>query len=76
MRRNGPWLLFLALGLSLPGCSGGGAAPSPEASVQRTRAQRDSLLSTLPVPGARGVERALEAAGAAGERALQHDTLR
>lgn len=71
-------LLILLAGLSAvaTGCSGGEDPPAAEAPPERTRAQRDSLLSTLPVPGAQGVGRALDAAGAAAERARQHDTIR
>jgi hypothetical protein len=71
-----PLLLIVLLCTGLGGCSGGGEVPEAEAPPERTRAQRDSLLSTLPVPGAQGVGRALDAAGAAAERARQHDTIR
>lgn len=68
--------LLVILCSALAGCSGGGEPPAADAPPERTRAQRDSLLSTLPVPGAQGVGRALDAAGAAAERARQHDTIR
>jgi len=68
--------LLVLLCTGLAGCSGGDEAPSAEGPPERTRAQRDSLLSTLPVPGAQGVGRALDAAGAAADRARQHDTIR
>ena len=67
-------LLFL-LSIALGGCPGGEEPPA-DSPPERTRAQRDSLLSTLPVPGAQGVGRALDATGAAAERARQHDTIR
>jgi hypothetical protein len=38
-----------------------------------TRRQRDSITATLPVPGARAVGRALEAADAAAARAAETD---
>lgn len=71
-------LVILLAGVSAgaAACSGSAAPPAAEAAPERTRAQKDSLLSTLPVPGAQGVGRALEAAGAAAERARQHDTIR
>lgn len=70
-------ILLVGLATAVAGCSGGGdEPPAAEAPPERTRAQRDSLLSTLPVPGAQGVGRALDAAGAAAERARQHDTIR
>ena len=40
-----------------------------------TQRQRDSLLSTMPVPGAGAVGEALEASDRARERAQQHDTI-
>jgi len=67
--------LFLLL-ILCTGCSGGEDAADAEPPPERTRAQRDSLLSTLPVPGAHGVGGALDAAGAAAERARRHDTIR
>jgi hypothetical protein len=76
MRPSANLLRLFVLSTALVGCSGGGEAPAADAPPERTRAQRDSLLSTLPVPGAQGVGRALDAAGAAAERARQHDTIR
>jgi len=40
-----------------------------------TRRQKDSIVSTLPIPGAGAVGRALNASDLAAERALAHDTL-
>jgi hypothetical protein len=40
-----------------------------------TQRQRDSLLSTMPVPGAGAVGKALDAADKARERARQLDTM-
>lgn len=40
-----------------------------------TQRQRDSVTATLPIPGARGVGGALDAADAAAARAAQHDSL-
>ena len=40
-----------------------------------TQRQRDSVTSTLPIPGARAVGGALDAADAASRRAEQHDSL-
>jgi hypothetical protein len=40
-----------------------------------TQRQRDSLLGTMPVPGAGAVGKALEASDRARERAQQHDTM-
>ena len=41
-----------------------------------TQRQRDSLLSTMPVPGASAVGRALRVADSAAARAQRHDTIR
>jgi hypothetical protein len=60
------------------------ACPSPSADAGSdaaslgdtlTRRQKDSIVSTLPIPGAGAVGRALEASDLAAERALAHDTL-
>lgn len=41
-----------------------------------TRRQKDSIISTLPIPGAGAVGKAQQAADRAAERAQRHDTLR
>lgn len=69
-------VILLLLSSGLAACSGGETSASAEAPPERTRAQKDSLLATLPVPGAQGVGRALDAAGVAAERARAHDTIR
>ena len=40
-----------------------------------TRRQKDSLISTMPVPGAGAVGRALDAADRLNARTLAHDTI-
>jgi len=40
-----------------------------------TRRQKDSLISTMPVPGAGAVGRAMDAVGRANARTLTHDTI-
>lgn len=40
-----------------------------------TRAQKDSIVSRMPIPGARGVRGAMKARDQANERTLTHDTL-
>ena len=50
--------------------------PEPQLAVDRdtlTRRQKDSITATLPLPGARGVGRALQAADAAKARADRHN---
>ncbi len=56
-------------------CNGDRAERRKEAVDTLTQIQRDSLLSTMPVPGAGLVGKALEAAEAARKRAEQHDTI-
>ncbi len=63
------------LPLGLTAC-GDRAARREEAVDTLTQRQRDSLLSTMPVPGAGAVGKALEAADRARQRAEQHDTIR
>ncbi len=60
---------------SIAGC-GAGENPGEETHTDTlTRRQKDSILSTLPVPGAGAVGKALDAADAARARAEQHDTI-
>jgi len=66
--------LMVAVTLVMSGC-GERAARRQEAVDTLTQRQRDSLLSTMPVPGAGAVGKALEAADRARERAQQHDTM-
>jgi len=74
-------LSFLSLAgaffILLPGwgCSGGREEAGEVDPDTLTRAQKDSLLSTMPVPGAGAVGKALEASEKARARAEQHDTL-
>ncbi len=72
------WILAVPLftAVLVFGCGGGGS--EDDMAVDRdtlTRAQKDSILSESPLPGARGVGTALEAAEAARERAEAHDTI-
>jgi len=62
--------------LSLGGanCSGG-SGEDQAAQDTLTRRQKDSIISTLPVPGAGAVGKALDAADAAKARAERHDTI-
>jgi hypothetical protein len=52
--------------------------PEPQLAVDRdtlTQRQKDSIASTLPLPGASGIGRALRASDAAKARAEHHDAL-
>ena len=56
------------------GCSGGGDA-SVSAADTLTRRQKNEIIRTLPVPGARGVGRALDVTDELADRAQRHDSL-
>ena len=57
------------------GCDGLGSASATNAADTLTRRQKNEIISTLPIPGARGVGRALDVSDQLAERALAHDTL-
>ncbi|MCA9737925.1 MAG: hypothetical protein R3E98_01850 [Gemmatimonadota bacterium] len=59
------------LGAACPGSEETAAVDEPASTL--TRRQKDSLVSTLPLPGARGVGTALRAQDAAAERARRLD---
>jgi len=67
-------LAFIVPAVGLAAC-GDRAERREEAVDTLTQRQRDSLLSTMPVPGAGAVGKALDAADRARERAQQHDTI-
>jgi ABC-type glycerol-3-phosphate transport system substrate-binding protein len=66
--------------LAVLGVAACGQGATPEAAaVDRdtlTRRQKDSIVSTLPIPGASGVGNALKAVDKANARVQQHDTIR
>lgn len=68
-------VLFGALSLGCSACTGGNGGRDEAAQDTLTRRQKDSIISTLPVPGAGAVGKALEASDAARARAEQHDTI-
>ncbi len=68
-------LAALSLSVLVLGCGGGDKADVQAAQDTLTRRQKDSIISTLPVPGAGAVGKALEASDAARARAEQHDTI-
>ena len=63
-----------ALTILSVGCSGGGDA-SANAADTLTRRQKNEIIRTLPVPGARGVGRALDVSDQLADRAQRHDSL-
>jgi hypothetical protein len=72
MRRA--WIVVAAvLGVWACGQSAGDAASAADT---LTRREKDSIISTMPIPGARGVGRALEAQDRARERANALDSIR
>jgi hypothetical protein len=67
---------LLVLGvLGATGCGAGDGGADEAARDTLTARQKDSLVSTLPVPGAGAVGRALDASDAARARAEAHDTI-
>lgn len=63
--------VILVAGL-LAGCGSGDAEPGAEL----TRAQKDSIVADMPIPGASGVGRAMQARDRANARTEAHDTVR
>jgi len=68
---------FLLAPAAFAACSGGGegADAGRTAADTLTRRQKDSIISTMPIPGAGAVGRALRAADSAQARADRHDSL-
>lgn len=64
-----------ALTLISLGCSGTGDASASNAADTLTRRQKNEIIRTLPVPGARGVGAALDVSDRLAERAQAHDSL-
>ena len=64
-----------ALTILSVGCYGSGDASANNAADTLTRRQKNEIISTLPIPGASGVGRALRATDLAAERAQAHDSL-
>ncbi len=68
-----PTLAALAVGLTA--CGGAGAQDGPSAADTLTRRQKDSIISTMPIPGAGAVGTALKASDAAAARARRFDSI-
>jgi hypothetical protein len=62
--------------VALAGACAGDGGDAQTAADTLTRAQKDSLVAELPIPGARGVGSALEARDRLDARARAHDTIR
>jgi hypothetical protein len=68
-----PWIVIAAvLGVWACGESAGDGATTADT---LTRRERDSIISTMPIPGAGGVGRALDAQDASLERARALDSI-
>ncbi len=74
MLKNLSLAAFAGSMILLLGCSGGQSA-SDQARDSLTRRQKDSIIATLPIPGARGVGKALDALEKSNVRAAEHDSL-
>lgn len=74
MLRNISLTALAGLTIVLLGCSGSGNAGDNPADTL-SRRQKDSIIATLPIPGARGVGKALDALEKSNARAAQHDSI-
>ncbi len=64
-----------ALTILSVGCSLGGDASATNAADTLTRRQKNEIIRDLPIPGARGVGRALDVSDQLQDRADRHDSL-
>ena len=70
-------LLVVTATLCVWACAQGTGEADPQAAADTlTRRQKDSIVSTLPIPGASGVGDARKAVDRANARVQQHDTIR
>ena len=67
-------LMILVMGL-MAGACGGGRSESGQPPDTLTRRQRDSAIGTSRLPGAGGVQRALQASDSAAARRARLDSL-
>ena len=67
--------VLAALTILSVGCYGSGDASASNAADTLTRRQKNEIISTLPIPGARGVGRALDVSDRLADRAQAHDSL-
>jgi ABC-type phosphate/phosphonate transport system substrate-binding protein len=74
MRRVPRMALAAAVCVGAWAC-GQSAGDAQSAADTLSRRQRDSIISTMPIPGAGGVGRALDAQDAARARAAQLDSI-
>ena len=69
-------LLLAAAVLGVVACGQSASKADAPAADTLTRRQKDSIISTLPIPGAFGVGAARKAVDQANARVQQHDTIR
>jgi ABC-type glycerol-3-phosphate transport system substrate-binding protein len=69
-------LVVLAAALGVWACGQGTPQADAPAADTLTRRQKDSIVSTLPIPGASRIGDAQKAVDRANARAQQHDTIR
>lgn len=77
-RRLAPILALTAMAAVslLAGACGGDGGDAASAADTLTRRQKDSLVSTMPIPGAGAVGKALQAQDRANSRTADHDSIR
>ena len=63
-----------AIAFAITACKGGNGDAQAAADTL-TRAQKDSIVASLPIPGASGVGRAMQARDNANARTEGHDTI-
>ncbi len=68
-------LIVAAAVLGVWACGQSGESASDQAADTLTRRQKDSIVSTLPVPGAGAVGAAMDARDEANTRTEAHDTI-
>jgi hypothetical protein len=67
--------MVLALLFLVSACAGAGDQDATATQDTLTRAQRDSIIGTSSLPGARSVQRAIDTRDSANARAAAMDTL-
>lgn len=69
-------LMGLALAVIVTACGGDSDDDQRTAADTLTRAQKDSIVADLPIPGAGAVGAAMRARDQANERTATHDSIR
>lgn len=69
-------LMGLALAVLVTACGGDSDDDQRTAADTLTRAQKDSIVADLPIPGAGAVGAAMRARDQANERTATHDSIR